>query len=205
MRRIGSVGLVAVSTLAIAAAPAAAQTITVLDCRPRIGFTVGSASNGDPNGALGDYPKTRSGHSPDVSVSAELPLAERFSARADVGSAAWTFQDRDARGAPLTRDRVRVTRATLSLVKQTPTPCGSPLRLYLGGGIGVYRYRFRDQRLATTRNGVHVLVGVEVQPRDRVAFAVDLGLHAVRGPGLDPVQSYLLTVGQATAGIRFLF
>ncbi len=37
------------------------------------------------------------------------------------------------------------------------------------------------------------------------AFAVDLGLHAVRGPGRTPVQSYLLTVGQATAGIRFLF
>jgi hypothetical protein len=204
MQRSGSVGLV-VLTLMLAARPAAAQTVTVLDCRPRVGFTVGSASNGDRNGALGQFPSNRSGHSPDFSVSGEVPLADQYSARADAGTTAWTFQDRDAWGAPLGRDRVRVTRATLSLVKQTPTPCGAPVRVYAGGGIGVYRYRFRDQRLATTRNGLHALIGVEVLPRERVAVALDFSLHAVRGPDRDPVQSYTLMVGQASAGIRFLF
>jgi hypothetical protein len=210
MPRRGSVGLVVLTLmvmlmLMLVAGPAAAQTITVLDCRPRVGFTVGSASNGDLNGVPGGYLVNRGNHSPDFSVSGEVPLADRFSARADVGTTAWTFEDRDAWGVSLVRDRVRVTRATLSLVKQTPTPCGAPVRLYAGAGIGVYRYRFRDQRLATTRNGLHVLLGVEALPRDRVAIALDFSLHAVRGPGREPVHSYLLTVGQASAGIRFLF
>ena len=179
--------------------------MTLLECRPRIGFTLGSASNTDRNGALGVFPQNRSGHSPDLAVSAELPLVDRWSARADVGTAAWTFQDRDSLGVPLRRDRIRVTRATVSAIKQTPTPCGAPLRLYLGGGFGVYRYRFRDQRMGTTRSGAHGLLGIEVLPRERVAVAVDVALHAVRGPGRDPVDSYLLTMGQVTAGVRFLF
>jgi hypothetical protein len=204
MQRMGSAAAAAI-VLALGAGPAAAQTITVIDCQPRIGIAVGSASNSDRNGPLGAYPKYRSGHSPDVAASAEVPLVDYWSARADVGTAAWTFQDRDLWGAPLTRDRVRVTRATVSMVKQTPTPCGSPLRLYAGAGYGVYHYHFRNQHVRATRTGVHGLIGIEVQPRDRIAFAADFTLHVVRGPRHEPVYSELLTVGQATVGVRFLF
>lgn len=192
----------ALAAIAAGSSAVSAQTATLIECGPTIGVTGGAAKNSDTNGA---YPVYRSRSAPDFSGSVEVPIAHRWSARGDVGSAAWTFQARDPWGAPLLRDRVRVTRFTLTAVKQAPMPCGAPVRVYGGLGLGAYRFGFRDQRVAVTRGGGHVMFGVEVRAHDRVAFAADAAIHAVRGPDHDPVASYTLAVIQWNAGIRFLF
>ena len=90
-------------------------------------------------------------------------------------------------------------------VKQGPMPCGAPVRIYGGFGIGAYRFDFRDQRAAVTRGGAHVMIGFEIRARERVAFAGDAALHAMRGPDRDPVESYSLAVIQWNVGLRYLF
>ncbi len=199
------VSLFAVAAIVAGSSRVSAQTATLLECGPSIGVTVGAAKSSDNNGAYSSYRGYRGRAVPDFSGSVEVPIANRWSARGDVGSAAWTFQDRDPWGEPLLRDRVRVTRFTLTAVKQAPTPCGAPVRVYGGFGLGAYRFGFRDQRVAVARGGAHVMFGLEVRAHDRVAFAADAAIHAVCGPDRDPVASYTLVVIQWNAGVRFLF
>jgi hypothetical protein len=196
---------VAAAAIVVGSSTASAQTATLLECGPAIGVTIGAAKNSDVNGAYGAAPRYRSGAVPDVSATAEVPLADRWSARGEVGSAAWIFQKRDPWGVPLLRDRVRLTRFTATAVKQGPVPCGAPVRVYGGFGLGAYRFDFRDQRAAVTRGGAHVMIGFEIRARERVALAGDAALHAMRGPNRDPVASYSLAVFQWNVGVRYLF
>jgi hypothetical protein len=124
-------------------------------------------------------------------------------ARLDVGTAAWTFQSRDAWGAPLVRDRVRVGRATLSVVRVAR--CGSPVRGYSGVGLGAYRYHVGDDAVNPTRLGAHGFVGFDVTMSERVAITTDFAVHVVGGPRQPPVFSYALWVVRASVGARFRF
>jgi hypothetical protein len=191
--------------MALGSATASAQTVTIVECRPRVGLTLGAATNSNDIGIYGAYPNDGSNRALDVSGTAELPIVDRWSVRGDVGSAEWAYQLRDVRGEPLLRDRVRVTRVTIAAVKQSPTPCGGPLRLYGGFGYGAYRYDFTDQRAASWRGGGHLVGGIEVTPREHVAVAADLFLHAIGGPRRSPVNASGLLVLQINFGVRFVF
>ena len=184
---------------------ASAQTLTIIDCRPLVGVSVGPSINGDQNGARGAYPHNTSGQSPDLSASVEVPVVDVWSVRGDMGSAAWTFQSHDAWGVPLVRDQVRVSRATVSLIRRTPTPCGYPVRVYGGVGVGAYRYGFRDGDARTTRGGIHVLGGVDGMITERIVLTMELSMDAIGGPNRTPVFSHTLFAGRFTFGARLRF
>lgn len=192
------------TAIAMGSSPAAAQTVTVVECRPRVGLAIGAATNSDDGAIYGDL-ENRRRRTHDVSGSAEVPLFDRWSARADVGSAAWTVQLRDLESAALRPDRMRITRVTFSAVKQSSTPCGSPVRLYGGIGYGAYHYGFKDRGLSAWRGGAHASGGLEVTPRDHLAVAADLSLHAIGGLRREPLRTSLLLVLQFNVGVRIVF
>jgi len=192
------------TAIVLGASPAAAQTVTVVECRPRVGVTLGAATNSDDGAIYGDL-ENRSRRTYDLSGTAEVPLFSRWSARADVGSAAWTVQLRDPEAAALRRDRMRLTRVTLSALKQSPHPCGSPVRLYGGFGYGAYHYRLKAFDASAWRGGAHAIGGLEVAPRDHLAVAADLSLHAIGGPRRAPLNTSMLLVLQFNVGVRLVF
>ena len=191
--------------MALGSATASAQTVTIVECRPRVGLTLGAATNSNEGGFYSAYPNERRNEALDVSGTAELPIVDRWSARADVGSAQWAYQVSDSRSGGIRRDRVRVSRVTLAAVKQAPSPCGAPLRLYGGFGYGAYRFGFTDQHAASWRGGGHLVGGIDVTPREHVAVAADLSLHAIGGPRRNPVNASALLVLQLNVGVRFVF
>ena len=183
---------------------AAAQSVTVVECRPRVGLTIGAATTGDDSVIYGDV-ENRRHRTRDLSGTAEVPLFDRWSARADIGSAAWTVQLRDLEAALVRPDRMRVTRVTLAAVKQSPNPCGSPVRLYGGFGYGAYHYGFRARALSAWRGGAHAIGGLEVTPRDRFGVAAELSLHAIGGLRREPLRTSLLLALQFNVGVRVVF
>jgi len=198
--------LVTLLTMTIGAAQAFAEqqvTVTTDDCRPQMGVTIGAAANGDRNAGRSTYSDNPSSGALDTAASFELPVSDRVGARLDVGTAAWTFQSRDAREAPLLRDRVRVGRATLSVVKVAR--CGSPVQGHAGVGFGAYRYHFDEGAVSRIRGGAHVFIGFDVTMGERVAMTTDFAVHAIGGPSQPPVFSYLLWVMRASVGARFRF
>jgi hypothetical protein len=192
------------TVIALGSSTAAAQSVTIVECRPRVGLTIGAATNSDDSVVYGDL-ENRRRRTYDLSGTAEIPLFDRWSARADVGSAAWTVQIRDLADAAFRPDRMRVTRVTLSAVKQSPTPCGSPIRLYGGIGYGAYHYGFADRDVSVWRGGAHAVGGLEVAPRDHLAVGADLSLHAIGGPRRAPVNTSMVLVLQFTVGVRLVF
>ena len=200
MRWIGVLTVI----LVLGSSAAAAQSVTVVECRPRVGLTIGAATTSDDSTIYGDL-ENRRRRTYDLSGIAEIPVFDRWSARADVGSAAWTVQLRDLESAALRPDRMRVTRVTLSAVKQSPNPCGSPVRVYGGLGYGAYHYGFKDRQVSAWRGGAHAMGGLEVMPRDHLAVGADLSLHAIGGLRREPLRTSLLLVLQLNVGVRVVF
>ena len=198
--------LMVVLTMALGAPQVFAQeqsTLITDHCRPQVGTTIGAAVNGDRNAGRNTYPDDPRSSAVDTAASLEFPASDRLGVRLDVGTAQWTFQSRDAWGTPLVRDRVRVGRATLSVV--SVARCGSAVRRYAGAGLGAYRYHFDESAVNQTRLGAHGFVGVDVAVRRRVAITADFVVHVVGGPGQSPVFSYALWVVRASVGARFRF
>lgn len=198
--------LMALLTMTVGAAQAFAEqqvTVTTDDCRPRIGATIGAAGNGDRNAGRSTYPDNPGSSALDAAASFELPVTDLVGVRLDVGTAAWTFQSRDAWGVPLVRDRVRVGRATLSVVKVAR--CGSPVQGHVGAGFGAYRYHFDDGAVNRIRAGAHGLVGFDVTMSERVVMTTDFAVHVIGGPSQPPVFSYWLWVVRASVGVRLRF
>jgi hypothetical protein len=187
-----------VALVAFSSTDAWAQTVTIVECRPRVGLTIGAATNSNDSNVNANHDGNRA---LEVSGTAELPIVDRWSARADVGSAQWGYQLGDG----VTPDRVRVTRVTFSAVKQSPMPCGASVRLYGGVGYGAYRYNFADQPAAAWRGGAHFVGGLEVTPREHIAVAADVSLHVIGGPRRRPVNVSGLLVLQVNFGVRYVF
>jgi hypothetical protein len=83
-------------------------------------------------------------------------------------------------------------------------PCDLPLRIYTGGGIGIYRYEY-DEGAAITRGGVHVFAGMDVPLREHVSAGVAVSMHGIGGPHDNPVFSELFFAGQVSVGVRLVF
>jgi len=192
------------TVIVLGSSTAGAQTVAVLECRPRVGVTLGAATNSDDSVIYGDL-NDRDRRTYDLSGTAEVPLFDRWSARADVGRAAWTVQLRDVQLAVLRPDRLRVTRVSVSALKQSPHPCGTPIRLYGGFGYGAYHYRLKYGDTSAWRGGAHAIGGIEVAPRDHLAVAADLSLHAIGGPRRAPLNTSMLLVLQLNVGVRLVF
>jgi len=192
------------TVILLGSSAAAAQSVTVVECRPRVGLMIGAATTSDDSVLYGDL-ENRRRRTHDLSGTAEVPLFDRWSVRADVGSAAWTVQLRDLEAAALRPDRMRITRVTLSGVKQSPNPCGSPVRLYGGFGYGAYHYGFKDRDLSAWRGGAHAMGGLEVTPRDHFGVAAELSLHAIGGPRRAPLNTSMVLVLQFSVGVRVVF
>ena len=188
----------AIVLLVCAASEGRAQSLTVVPCRAAFGATFGV-------GDTGDRAAEQTGPSLDAGASFELPISSQWSARADFGTATWTFQDRDAWDVLLGQERVRVDRLTLSAINHGPQPCGAPLRVFVGLGAGVYRYRFQAQHAETMTGGLHGVFGVEVLPAESFAIAGEIGIDAVGGPRRGPVFSTVLWMIRATVSAKLLF
>ena len=194
----GRVFSAAILLWAFAAADSSAQGITVVECRPAFGASLGISSTGD-------RAAERTGPSRDAGASFELPVSPKWSARADFGTAMWTFQDRDPWDVLLGQESVRVDRLTLSAINRGSQPCGAPVRFFAGLGAGVYRYRFQTQRAEIKTGGVHGIVGADVQPAESFAIGVEIGIDAIGGPHRGPVFSEVLWMIRATATAKLLF
>ena len=203
----GATWLMAIVAFGAGRSDAQAQAMTVSPCERLVaGASVGAAINGDRNATHGTYPDKTSGGAVniDMGLSFEAPIGRQWGARVDLGSVAWPFESQDLSGAPQVRDRVRITRVTLSAVK-IPAPCAKRVRGYMGISTGGYRYRFTDDGRNVTRLGVAVFVGFDVLVSDRLAWTTEFALSAIGGPHRAPVFSNTLFVGQASAGIRVRF
>lgn len=197
MGRRSSIAAVAL-LLWVATTDAYAQHISVVTCSASMVASLGVSGTGDRNAEP-------AGHSADTAATFELPVSGRWSARVDAGAASWTFLQRD----PLTeallhREGVRLSRVTFSAIQRVPD-CGSPFRPYGGFGFGIYRYRFQDQRVAVDKGGIHGVAGVDVMVAEKIGITAELGIHAIGGPGRDPVFSTVLWSLRATLGARIMF
>jgi hypothetical protein len=180
------------------AADSSAQGITVMECRPAFGASLGISSTGD-------RAAERTAPSRDAGASFELPVSPKWSARADFGTAMWTFEDRDPYGVLLGQESVRIDRLTLSAISHGMQPCGAPVRFFAGVGAGLYRYRFQAQRARTMTGGLHGTMGVEVQPAQAFAISAEIGIDAAGGPHRRPVFSEVLWMIRGTVSAKVLF
>ena len=178
-------------------AAAAAQGVSVMECRPALGFTAGMSENGD-------QPTEGGRRAVDTSASFEMPISDRWSVRADGGSARWAYKTFDSTGMPLGADRIRINRATVAVLKRSPHPCGSPFRMFAGAGFGGYRYRFPDHT-DTIRTGVHGIAGLDVAAHERLMITTEISIHAVGGPERPPLTASTLLFLRATVGARIVF
>ena len=189
------------------AQPAAAQSISLIPCwRPAIGIGIGPMVNGDRNGGGSEHDIPGSGAARNVNASVDIPVGGEWAARVEAGTVSWMFEERNFTGTLLLRDRVRLKRLTAGAMKVLDSrgPCDLPLRIYAGGGIGVYRYEY-DEGSAITRGGVHVFAGMDVQLREHVSAGVAVSMHGIDGPHQKPVFSSLFFAGQASFGVKLVF
>ena len=195
---VAAVMLVAV--LAFGPTEAFAQKITLVNCAPSMTASLGVSSTGDRNAE-------RTGPGADTAVAYELPVSGPWNARADAGTVAWRFQERDALTDVLLRqERVRLSRITVSAVRRPDRrDCGAAIRPFAVVGIGVYRYRFPDQHVGVATGGIHALFGMDIVPGDRYGFTWEAGIRAINGPRRGPVFSYTLFTVQAAVGARIKF
>ena len=197
------------ATMAIAlctAPPAAAQTFSRIPCwQPSVGIALGPMTNGDRNGAEGDYPMNHAGAALSVNGSVETPVVNEWAARLDAGVAEWPFVEYDFRGVERMRERVRVKRLTASAVKVVSPPgqsCNPWVRLFAGGGAGVYRYEYESGG-ARSRFGLHVVAGVDVTVSRRITITAVGSMHAADGPDRAPVFSNTFFAAQGSIGIKW--
>jgi hypothetical protein len=170
-----------------------------------IGVGIGPAVNGDRNGEGSDYDFSGKGAARDFSASIDVPAGGEWAARVEAGSVSWAFEEHDyLSGNLLLRDRVRLKRFTAGAMKSFGRPCDIPLRLFAGGGVGVYRYEY-GQGGAITRGGAHVFAGMDILLGDHAAIALGVAVHFVGGPDRKPVFSELFTPGQFSVGVKFGF
>ena len=120
------------------------------------------------------------------------------------GTVSWAFEDRDFLGNLRLRDEVRLKRLTFGAMKSIVPPCDVPLRMYAGGGFGVYRYEYAEGG-AVTRGGAHVFGGIDVLFNDHAAVGVAVSMHYIGGPDRKPVFSELFFAGQFSVGMKFGF
>ena len=197
MKREARIATFAAAVLFSGGAAAAAQTVSVMECRPALGLTAGMSENGDQ--------ATEGGRRAiDTSASFEVPISDRWSVRADGGSARWAYTTYDATGTPLGADRIRINRATVAALKRSPHPCGSPFRMFAGAGFGGYRYRFPD-RTDAVRTGVHGIAGLDVAAHERLTVTAEISIHAVGGPERPPLTASTLLFLRVTVGARIVF
>ena len=197
MKSGARIATVAAAVLFSGGAAAAAQTVSVMECRPALGLTAGMSENGD-------QATEGSRRVIDSSVSFEVPVSDRWSVRADGGSARWAYTTYDLTGTPLGADRIRINRATVTALKRSPQPYSSPFRMFAGFGFGGYRYRFPDHS-ATVKSGVHELAELDIAAHERLMITAEISIHAVGGPGRPPLTASTLLFLRATVGVRVVF
>ena len=201
MKRPAQIGVVVFALLA-GIRDAAAQPN---ECRvPAIGVSIGVSGNGDRNAGINE-PDSGSEAAIDFSAVVEYPLIDRFSVRGNAGTVRWPFLSRNFRNEPEVFDRVRIDRVSLSWLKRTESWCLYPLFGYVGGGIGLYRYRFAGDGTSITRPGVHLMAGLDIPVGYRLAVNGEVGFEAARGPDQVPVFSHILFMLRATVGMRLRF
>lgn len=114
------------------AAVALAQFHSVEHDRLAIGVSVGAASNDDRN----------SGHfGLDFEALLEKPVVPTWRLRVELGQSRWLFDKQQAAPPSPPSDTVTLTRLTAGAIHAGPLFSGLPT-FYVGGGIGVYHYRF---------------------------------------------------------------
>ena len=182
----------------IGTGPAQAQTITfVQPDRLLVGLALGRTAAGDPN---------QPDSARDFAGSVEIGVTRRVRARLDAGVVKWAFSGYRERFGLAAVDDVTTGRLVLSLVKSDPTfNFGAPMRAYLGGGIGVFRYDFSRRGESVTTGGIQAIAGLEVAAGDRVRVATDAWWSIAKSPDRNPLAAlYLHTVG-LSLGIKMRF
>jgi hypothetical protein len=103
--------------------------------------------------------------------------------------------------------RVGLSRATASLVVPRIEPSDRyPFGIYVGGGVGYYRYHMRGVVENRVARGLHGLAGFEyVTSRRRRVLHVEFELHAIGGPGHAQVWATTVFAGSAAVGISRRF
>jgi len=198
-------GLMAGLIVSAGTTDAAGQILRMPGCQQAaLGVAGGLAINNDRHGGESRDPDAPPGIALDLGGSFERPVHERWTARLDAGTVAWTFQT-DAPGTPPFRDRVRLTRLTVAAIPISPKTCRWPVRAYAGGGLGIYRYRSDTGAVSSTRLGIHGVAGLDLAAGRRTAVTTEVGVHVVRGPDQPPVFSYLLWVLRAGVGVKVSF
>jgi hypothetical protein len=184
-------------------ATAMGQTVTTLDCRPEIGIYGGAVSANGGLTAPDGYPDNLRGAA--ITGTFEWPLVDRWSLRADSGKSWWRLRGYDFTGLPVSSERLRVTHLAGSVVTQTRTPCGAPVRGYAGVGVGVYRFRFADRGRSITNGGVHAFAGLDVRTNDRISISGEVGADIARAPRLDNSYAYSTLMLRASLGVKVRF
>jgi hypothetical protein len=179
------------------AAPSFAQEVTPLQCQPMTGASIGIGAYGDEFGAAdnGDG-------APDLAASVELPIVDPWGTRLELGAVNWAFEHSGKLGVPPGRRTVRVTRLTISAIRSHPDDCGSPVRRYVGAGIGGYRFEV-DGAGVMIRSGGHALMGMDVPVGERLVVTGNVALHAARPPAVLGTRMYLTLHLSVGAKLRF--
>lgn len=128
----------------------------------------------------------------DLSANARMPVSPSwyapsptgvhsryFAARVDAGTVAWDDRRYDVDGSITGVDRVRMSRASISLVHVTCHP--RSVTLAIGGGPGVYYFNPAGAERGLGRVGLHLGIGLAIPVGERGAITSEASLHAARG------------------------
>lgn len=196
-RRRLAVSMLCATAAVLIAASADAQTQvstwTPIQEGPAITLAIGGAFNNPLQAAGPGNILSRTNSSLDLSTRIDTPVHEKFLVRFEAGKAAWRFTGEEYQQEPsfslwskppvgeLVTDRVAIRRMTLSMIRRhLHTPSGwAPL--YVGGGVGAYRFRSlqRGRRYSQPwQIGIHGLAGIECPlPNTRFAIAAEAQMH----------------------------
>ena len=191
--------LALVPLLLLVPAHLAAQGPRTIQDAVAVGVTLGVSQSGNE--------WSGGGSGPQLAGNVDIPVANGR-LRLTLGHARWTpSNDVITRGAQ-PAGRMGLSRITATAVLPYIEPTSRyPFGIYVGVGIGVYRYHIQHGAAShRTARGLHGLGGLEYLTKDRRRSGrLEAELHAVGGPGHGQVWAYTIFGSSASVGVSRRF
>lgn len=157
------------------------------DLQPAVGIVLGPSSRAAEK-ATGGF---------QLGLTGEVPLPEGFLGRAELGVAAWNTDPMSDGGATF----LSIRHATLGLYRMNGE---RGVHTFIGGGVGLYRFRVQDAGGSGTKPGIHAGVGIEGGGK-RLAISGEMRLTIAGGGRPNPGQVYEPSAHESILHASILF
>ena len=191
--------LALVALLLLVPAQLAAQGSRTIQDAVSLGVTLGVSQSGNQ--------WSGGGSGPQLAGNVDIPLADAR-LRLTLGHTRWTPSNDVISPGAEPAGRMGLSRITATAVLPYIEPTSRyPFGIYVGVGIGVYRYHIQHGAAShRTARGLHGLGGLEYLTKDhRRSLRLEAEFHGVGGPGHDQVWAYTIYGLSASIGVSRRF